>query len=405
MFELASAESRERFLSVLEHSRDIAYRRNMQLEVIDYVSPVVADITGYTPANLDAMTSKQLLALVHPRDSRRFRLNHEVANRNGKGTIQVRLLKKGGGIVWVEDVFTIQPDGAGQPLYRIGMARDIGRQKRVEKTLADKRLALAEKVMELERINDEVSQYAHVVSHDLKMPLRAIRNYTSFIIEDLPESFSAQQKKHIGGILKALDQGDDLVEDLLAYSRLGGLPLETEDLALDSLVREIRHEIDFDRAQARIVLQRGCPRLHSDRSLLTQILRNLISNGLKFNTSETKRIDIGWQPAEGGGELFVRDNGIGIAQQYHQRIFKIFDRLHSQGDYDGTGIGLAIVQKAVRRLGGSVRLESQPGEGSTFYLRLPPGSVLPQTGPESRRPRRRPASDETLKDSLQGRSK
>jgi signal transduction histidine kinase len=114
------------------------------------------------------------------------------------------------------------------------------------------------------------------------------------------------------------------------------------------------------------------PDFSIDRTLLKQILQNLISNGVKFNERNPKRIEIGWQAAPGDTiDIFVCDNGIGIEPQYREQIFRIFQRLHTDRAYEGTGIGLAIVQKAVNKLGGTVRLESEPGKGSTFTLRLP----------------------------------
>jgi signal transduction histidine kinase len=114
------------------------------------------------------------------------------------------------------------------------------------------------------------------------------------------------------------------------------------------------------------------PDFSVDRTLLKQILQNLVANGVKFNERNPKRIEIGWQAAPGDTiDIFVRDNGIGIEPQYREQIFRIFQRLHTNRAYEGTGIGLAIVQKAVNKLGGKVRLESEPGKGSTFIIRLP----------------------------------
>jgi signal transduction histidine kinase len=137
------------------------------------------------------------------------------------------------------------------------------------------------------------------------------------------------------------------------------------------VVGEIRSLLDLP-AEVEIIVDTQWPDISVDRTLLKQILQNLISNGVKFNKRNPKRIEIGWQAASAGTiDIFVRDNGIGIEPQYWKQIFRIFQRLHTDRAYEGTGIGLAIVQKAVNKLGGSVRLESEPGKGSTFTLRLP----------------------------------
>jgi signal transduction histidine kinase len=119
------------------------------------------------------------------------------------------------------------------------------------------------------------------------------------------------------------------------------------------------------------------PTLEIEVVLLRQIFQNLINNAVKFNTSSPKQIELGWQPAEKNGhEFFVRDNGIGIAPSYQEKIFRVFERLHTREEFEGTGIGLAIVRKALTKLGGSVRVESTPGEGSTFFVTLPKTTIL-----------------------------
>jgi signal transduction histidine kinase len=140
---------------------------------------------------------------------------------------------------------------------------------------------------------------------------------------------------------------------------------------MGDLLTEIRSVLELSSGRELISAQRW-PLLLCERHLMRQILLNLISNGFKFNCAALKRVEVGWQPAaENRIELFVRDNGIGIESQNHSRIFKIFKRLHTEREYEGTGIGLAIVKKAATKMGDAVRLESTPGKGSTFYVDLP----------------------------------
>lgn len=121
-----------------------------------------------------------------------------------------------------------------------------------------------------------------------------------------------------------------------------------------------------------MIIAYDCPVFHAEKFLLRHILNELISNGFKFNRADIKRVEVGWQPASDNGiEIFVRDNGIGIDPQYQEQIFKIFKRLHTDSEYDGTGIGLAVVKRAVKKVGGKLRMESSVGRGSTFYVSLP----------------------------------
>ncbi|MGA6927460.1 MAG: ATP-binding protein, partial [Desulfosarcina sp.] len=179
------------------------------------------------------------------------------------------------------------------------------------------------------------------------------------------------QKQYLDGLKTAVDQGDALIEDLLTYSGLGQTQPEIWNVRIHDLIKEIRslHSWGND---TEITVQAEWPAFYADRVLLKQILQNLISNGIKFNRRSPKCIEIGCRStARGEIEIFVRDNGIGIDSKYHDQIFRIFQRLHTNREYPGTGIGLAIVNKAASKLGGSVRMESTVGEGTIFFVCLP----------------------------------
>ena len=248
---------------------------------------------------------------------------------------------------------------------------ELAERKRTEEALRLAHRDLANKAADLEAANEELAQYTYVASHDLKAPLRAIHNYSDFLREDLEESLDGDQKAYLDGLNRAVLQGEELVGDLLAFSQVGRQsgPIETIDAGvfLKNLIATLNlsSEIDF-------VLGNNWPKIEADPVLLRQIFQNLITNAIKFNPLIRKRVELGWLPADDGRyELFVRDNGIGIEPRHHEQIFHVFKRLHSRKDYQGTGLGLAIVKKAAGKLHGSVRVESIPGEGSTFYVALP----------------------------------
>jgi two-component system sensor kinase FixL len=257
----------------------------------------------------------------------------------------------------------------------IAIGVDLRERKQTEETI---RLAQAQLVLqrsETDYTNDELSQYAYAVSHDLKAPLRAIQNYADFLYEDLFDTLSGDQKIYLDGLKKAVAEGNELINGLLSIARLGRSTPVVEAVYVPGVIDEIRsllnlpHDVEID-------VQQQWPVIWVDHTLFKQVLQNLIANGIKFNVRSPKRIAIGWQSAPNERiEIFVRDNGIGIMPEYQKQIFQIFRRLHTSREYDGTGIGLAIVQKAAQNLGGSVRLESTVGEGSTFYVILP-SSIL-----------------------------
>jgi PAS domain S-box-containing protein len=371
--ELSLKESGERFLAVLEHSLDASFRRDLRAERYDYLSPVIEKITGYPPEEMIGMTGAELLALVHPDDRSRVATEVEQAFRAGYGKIEFRFRRKNGAYIWIGDVFTVQKDADGRPRYRTGVARDITDRKRIQRAVVEQGKILAKKLHELERSNAELSEYAYVVSHDLKAPLRAVRNYADFLAEDLGDTLGDAQRECLEGLQKAVSQGEALIRDLLTFSRIGQGLEDAVPIALQALVREACETLRISAEGGQVTVSADCPnRLKASPTLLKVILINLISNGLKFNRSDARKVDIECRPCpDDWVELVVRDNGIGIEERCREQIFRVFQRLHTSSAYHGTGIGLAIVKKAAAKMGGTVRLESTPGEGSTFIVRLP----------------------------------
>jgi len=248
---------------------------------------------------------------------------------------------------------------------------ELTERKRAEEALRLAHRDLATKAAALEAANEELSQYTSVVSHDLKAPLRAIHNYADFLREDLEAALDGDQKAYLDGLNRAVRQGEELVGDLLEFSQVGrsSVPIETIDIGV--FLWELIATLDFP-PDVDIVMGNDLPTIEVEPVLLRQIFQDLLRNAIKFNDSPRKRVEIGWVPAgEERHELFVRDNGIGIEPRYYDQIFRVFQRLHTREEYEGTGLGLAIVKKATGKLHGSVRVESKPAEGSTFFIALP----------------------------------
>ena len=228
-----------------------------------------------------------------------------------------------------------------------------------------------ERTIELEAANTELSQYAYVVSHDLKAPLRAIHNYSDFLREDLEGKLDGDQKKYLDGLNRAVRQGEELVNDLLMLSRIGKSDDAPETVDIGPFIRELSESMNLP-GNVKLEIDDGLPAVNTDRLLLTQIFRNLIDNAVKFNSSQVKCVHIGCSKSGGGClEIFVKDSGIGIEDRFFDKIFQVFQRLHTRNEYEGTGIGLAIVKKATEKLSGRIRVESEPGSGSTFFIHIP----------------------------------
>jgi light-regulated signal transduction histidine kinase (bacteriophytochrome) len=230
---------------------------------------------------------------------------------------------------------------------------------------------LSAKAAELEKANYELSQYAYVVAHDLQAPLRAINNYVNFLQEDMDSRLEGEQKEYLDALGRAVYEANELVQGLLELSRIGRGGTSFESIDSGTFLKEIINSISLP-ANAKITMADDWPTIEADSRMLRQIFQNLIENAVKFNNSPTILVELGWRrQTDGSYEFRVSDNGIGIDTRYHEQIFRVFERLHTRKDYKGCGIGLAIVKKATDTLGGSIRMESKYGQGSTFFVALP----------------------------------
>jgi len=314
------------------------------------------------------------LDFIHP-DDRRGRLENTrklVDKESSEFMDEFRIIRKDGQIRWLAVRGRIIPDASGEPVQMAGINFDITDMKQAREAEKVAQMQLAVKVAQLEQKNEELDQFAYAASHDLKAPLRAISNYSDFLYEDLAESLSGEQKRYLEGLKTAAGQGQTLIDDLLAYARIGRTTPQTERIDMPALIGEVKSFLNLS-PDIEVSVQKDWPVIEADPLLLSQILKNLVANAIKFNHSTLKQVDIGWHPAAENAsiEIFVRDNGIGIDPRYRQKIFGIFQRLHTTREYEGTGIGLAIVKKAVMELNAAVRVESTPGEGSMFFVELP----------------------------------
>lgn len=233
--------------------------------------------------------------------------------------------------------------------------------------------------LELERSNTELDAFAYIASHDLKEPLRGIHNYSNFLIEDYGDVLHSDGIAKLQTLVRLTQRMEDLINSLLHYSRLGRTELSRQPTNLNDLVRQSIDILKIGQPQQAIEFRtQSLPTVACDRTQVSELFLNLMSNAVKYNNKTEKWVEIGLIESEPASSkdpslytFYVRDNGIGIAQQHLERVFQIFKRLHAQDEYGGgTGAGLTIVQKIVDRHGGKIWVESTPGEGSTFYFTL-----------------------------------
>jgi light-regulated signal transduction histidine kinase (bacteriophytochrome) len=224
---------------------------------------------------------------------------------------------------------------------------------------------------ELQRSNTDLERFAYIASHDLQEPLRMVSSYTQLLEKRYKDRLDADANEFIDYAVNGAKRMQQLITDLLAYSRIStrGKSFETTDIgkSLDTAIDNLAMSI---RETGAVITRDPLPSVMADGSQLVQVFQNLLDNAIKFHGEEPPRIHVAAEKKRGEWVFSVRDNGIGIDPQYFERVFIVFQRLHSQ-EYRGTGIGLSIVQKIVHRHGGRIWIKSEPAKGSTFYFSIP----------------------------------
>jgi signal transduction histidine kinase len=225
---------------------------------------------------------------------------------------------------------------------------------------------------ELEVVNKELESFSYSVSHDLRAPIRAIHGYTNILAEDYIDHFDAEGVKVFQAITRNSKKMGELIDDLLAFSKLGRKQVSFSAIDMNELVRVVQDEITEDDENVPQYSVDILPAAMGDKSLIKQVWINLISNAIKYSRHKTETIvEIGAYMQDDMIVYFVKDKGAGFDMQYYDKLFGVFQRLHSQEEFEGTGIGLAIVQKIVQRHNGLTWAESELDKGSSFYFSLP----------------------------------
>ena len=344
------------------------------------VNPNWQQVLGYTE---DELKGGQAIELVH-RDDRDAVAQRLELLRQGLPVeyFEIRCRHQDGSYRWIGWTAASFPEE--KLVYVFG--RDVTRRRAAEDEVSVLNAELTRRISDLTDINKELESFCYSISHDLRAPLRSIASFTQVVLNQYNGSLAGEGHDYLRRVESAAKYMDRLLMDLLEYSRLGRAEMKLEAVDLESaftdVLSSIHDEIQTRKAQVDIRKPLGSVVAHS--ATVRQILYNLIANALKFvSTEKNPSIRVWTEPQSDSLRIWVADDGIGIAPQFHKKIFGLFQKLHSQKIYPGTGVGLAMVQKGVERMGGRIGVESDLGKGSRFWFELraandpPPHSSSP----------------------------
>jgi len=273
-------------------------------------------------------------------------------------------------------------DAAGDPQFLLGISVDITERKRAEQAVRELNEELRANAAQLEASNRELESFSYSVSHDLRAQLRAVDGFALMLEEDYHERLDAEGQRYLSVIRENSRRMGVLIDDLLAFSRLGRQPVASLEVNIDSLVRQVVAEaldanalgkIDHPECAPQIEVG-SLPPARGDPGLLRQVWANLISNAIKYSSKAPRpRIEVSGCEVGSENQYSVRDNGVGFNMDYSEKLFGVFQRLHRADEFRGTGVGLAIVHRVITRHGGRVWAEGRVNHGAVFSFALPRG--------------------------------
>ncbi len=328
-----------------------------------FVNNLFLTKTGFTKAEIIGADHRLVNSDYHP-ESFYQQIWKQISNgKIWKG--EMKCLRKDGSEFWVNDTIVPLLNRAGAPIRFLTIMNDITREKAAEE-------AIREYAQNLEDKNKELDQFAYVVSHDLKAPLRAINNLSEWIEEDLGDLVNGDTRNNIDLLRGRVHRMENLINGILDYSRVGRKKVKKQDVDTRIMINELL-ELICTGNNVEFSCNDKMPIMFTEKLLLEQVFSNLISNAIKYNDKDITKIRVSHSMNKGLHVFGVNDNGPGIEKEYQENIFVIFQTLQPRDKVESTGVGLAIVKKIVLEKGGNIWVESNNGDGTTFYFTWPDG--------------------------------
>jgi PAS domain S-box-containing protein len=346
---------------------------------ITYVNDKFCAISKYARAELIGQDHRIINSGYHSKEFIR-----ELWGTIGRGHVwhgEIKNRAKDGTFYWVDTTIVPFLNEHGKPRQYVAIRADITERKRAEEEVhqlnSDLERRVADRTAELESANRELEAFSYSVSHDLRAPLRAIDGFSHALAEDYEAQLPAEGQRFLRTIRASAQRMGALVDDLLKFSRLGRQSLQTRTVDMTALVHAVLGDFEQERHNRRVDVRLGSlPACEGDAALLKQVWANLIANAFKYSRKRDDAvIEIGASLGDGLTTYYVRDNGTGFDMAYAGKLFRVFQRLHRMEEYEGTGVGLATVQRIVLRHGGKVWAEAAVDQGATFFFTVAGGSA------------------------------
>jgi len=362
-------EERTQQASLLNLTHDTIFVRDKS-DIITYWNRGAQELYGWEPAEAVGKRSHDLLHTVFPAPIED--ISGELL-RTGRWEGELRHTKADGNVVVVASRWSLRRDEREQPLAVMETNNDITERKVREDEIRTLNVQLANRSLELEAKNRELEAFAYSISHDLRAPLRHMSGFAELLQKKASAVLDEKSQRFMLMILESAKRMGDLIDDLLAFSRIGRTETQKSLVNLEQLVKEAQNEVRPETEGRDIAWKIGAlPHFYGDRSMLRLVFVNLLSNAVKYTrTRSHAEIEIGCEEVKDDVVVFVKDNGVGFDMKYVNKLFGVFQRLHNSQTFEGTGIGLATVQRIVQRHGGKVWAQGLVDAGATFYFSVP----------------------------------
>lgn len=375
----ALRKTEQRFRLIIEGVRDYAiFMLDSEGNVMTW-NAGAERIKGY---KTDEIVGKHFSIFYPPedRETGKAARSLKTATEEGRYEEEGFRMRKDGTRFWADVVITALRDEKGQIYAFAKITRDITERKKNIEEIKKLNESLEKRALELEAANKDLESFSYSVSHDLRSPLRAIDGFSRMLLQKHSSQLDSEGERLLGVVRTNTQRMGELIDALLSFSRLGRQEIRVSEINVDQLFEEVYQEQRALNPERTVEFRKPVlPPAQGDRNLLRQVFENLLSNAFKFTAGQNPAvIEVNTDSRNGMNLYSIRDNGVGFDMQYGKKLFKVFQRLHSPQEYEGTGVGLALVHRIITRHGGSVWAEGKTNEGAVFYFTLPKAGAKSQ---------------------------